>query len=222
MENAIYDIQSWGKDEGISHPFIRSIFDDSYGYLWIATAGGGFNRFDGKHITHLSRKEGLEGQTYIIKEDSKGNLWFGMYGGLARYDGTNITYYSEKEGMIGVSTLFIFEDSKGNLWFGSIKGGVTKFDGKSFTHYTENEGLKGMTVLSIEEDILGNLWFNTQEGISIFDGFSFAHFPQDIFFDKCLVVKIDNRAICGLVPAGRVYGCMMVNSLLNILRKTGY
>ena len=40
---------------------VRSILEDSRGYLWVGTNSGGAARFDGLHFTVFDKKKGLVG-----------------------------------------------------------------------------------------------------------------------------------------------------------------
>ena len=95
------DFVSYTVEEGLSQSEARAVFQDSRGYLWVGTAGGGACKFDGVEFTEFSHKQGLEG-TFIkeIAEDSLGNIWFGTSNaGLSRYDGKTFTRYDYKKGL---------------------------------------------------------------------------------------------------------------------------
>ena len=70
------------------------IIESSNGDLWIATWGGGLNRFDREKGIFISYKHDAKNQNSIsgnvitaLKEDSKGNLWIGTEAaGLDMYD----------------------------------------------------------------------------------------------------------------------------------------
>ena len=101
-------------------------------------------------------------------EDSKGNLWFGVWGeGVYRYDGKSFTNFTTKDGLPSEVTRII-EDQKGNLWFGASDG-LRRYDGKTFTNF--KDGLINPWIWEILEDKNGNIWVGTREsGLYFFNG----------------------------------------------------
>jgi ligand-binding sensor domain-containing protein/serine phosphatase RsbU (regulator of sigma subunit) len=175
------DIQFIGVDQGMSSSYIKSLYADRKGYLWIGTHGEGVSRYDGKSFLHFTEKQGLSNTIIMsILEDKDGNLWFGTNGGgINKYDGKTITCFTEKEGLSNNYIRSIYQDKKGNIWIGTSGGGVSKYDGKSFTHYTIKQGLSHSIVLSIIEDKNGNMWFGTHGGgLNKFDGKSFFIYTE--------------------------------------------
>jgi ligand-binding sensor domain-containing protein len=80
-------------NDGLSHSWIRSICQDTFGFMWIGTDDG-LNRYDGYNF-HVYRNEIhnessiSSSSTNIVFEDSKGNLWIGTRQGLDLYDRPN-------------------------------------------------------------------------------------------------------------------------------------
>jgi len=80
----------YGVEEGVSQSEIKSIFQDSEGYLWFATQNG-LNKFDGYSFetffydptdsTSISNN-----WIFDITEDAQGNIWMGTKEGLNRYE----------------------------------------------------------------------------------------------------------------------------------------
>lgn len=66
----------YGVGEGLSHRFVRHIFQDSRGLIWIST-NHGLNRFDGYHFTWFTREtSGLSSNNIrLVVEDPTGWLW---------------------------------------------------------------------------------------------------------------------------------------------------
>lgn len=95
------DFVSYTVEEGLSQSEARAVFQDSRGYLWVGTAGGGACRYNGIEFTEYSHKQGLEG-TFItnIAEDSLGNIWFGTSdAGATRFDGSEFDRVDFKRGL---------------------------------------------------------------------------------------------------------------------------
>jgi ligand-binding sensor domain-containing protein len=114
---------------------------DKNGNIWLSNWGGVY-RYDGKSFTTFTRIDGLSGNgVAVIKEDSKGNIWFGGEG-LTRYDGKNFTRFTKKDGLLNNDVWTILEDKTGAIWVGTRNTSLFRYDGKTFTNYTEkNESL---------------------------------------------------------------------------------
>lgn len=79
--------------DGLVQSQVDGIFQDSRGFLWMATRAG-ISRFDGIHFENFTEKNGLLGQWIKeIGEDSEQNLWFLSDLGLSCYDGLTIANY---------------------------------------------------------------------------------------------------------------------------------
>jgi len=170
-----YNFKTYSIEDGLVQSQVISICQDSKGYMWFGTNGGGVSKYDGVNFINLTTKNGLIGNTVnSIVEDSQGNLWFGTDVGISKYDGKTFTNFTTKDGLNDNTIWSILEDGQGNLWFGTF-GGVRKYDGKTFTNFTTKDGLNDNTIWSILEDRQGNLWFGTDYGISKYDGKTFTN-----------------------------------------------
>jgi len=157
-------------EDGLPQSEVRSILEDSRGYLWIGTNSGGVARFDGIHFTVYNKKNGLCGNTvYSIIEDKKGRLWFGTDEGISVYDGFKIKNYTINNGLSNNTIYKITEDSKGNIWAGTPGGGVNIInikpnDSLNIIKLNIESGLSGNYVFDCVEDRFGRMWLATYEG----------------------------------------------------------
>ena len=79
--------------DGLVQSQVRSLFQDSKGYIWVGTKGG-VSRFDGISFVNFTVKDGLfNSQVLSIIEDSKGTIWFLTNHGISGYDGHEIKSY---------------------------------------------------------------------------------------------------------------------------------
>ncbi|HPG32582.1 MAG TPA: two-component regulator propeller domain-containing protein, partial [Lentimicrobium sp.] len=63
-------------DEGLPSNEIYHVFQDSKGYVWIAT-NMGVCRYDGRHFKNFDKQDGLaENTVFEVYEDFKGRVWF--------------------------------------------------------------------------------------------------------------------------------------------------
>ena len=82
-----------GNNNSLSNNYIKTVFEDHLGIIWIGTDGGGLNKFDPatgefkiyKYSAGNQHSLSNDGVTSIF-EDSNNNLWVGTYWGLNRFE----------------------------------------------------------------------------------------------------------------------------------------
>ncbi|MCK4359105.1 MAG: ATP-binding protein [Candidatus Cloacimonetes bacterium] len=171
-----YNFKTYSVEDGLAQSQVFAICQDSKGYMWFGTNGGGVSKFDGKDFKNFTTQDGLSNNAiWSILEDQKGNLWFATERGVSKFDGKVFKNFTTKEGLSHNLVWSILEDREGNLWFGT-EGGISKFDGKTFKNFTTKEGLINDMVWSILEDRKGNLWFGTLDGVSKYESETFTNY----------------------------------------------
>jgi PAS domain S-box-containing protein len=71
------NLVTYGQKQGLSSNSVYDIHQDSAGTLWVATYGGGLNRFRDGRFKPVSTQDGLPDNLLLaLLEDGKGNLWF--------------------------------------------------------------------------------------------------------------------------------------------------
>ncbi len=115
--------------EGLSQSTVFSVYQDSEGFIWLGTRGGGLNRFDGYHFDvfmHSSNDpQSLSNNEVIsIYEDINKQLWVGTrYGELNRFDRDRKQFFRYKLDLSDVVAVNCFyEDEKGMFWLGTDRG----------------------------------------------------------------------------------------------------
>lgn len=166
--------------DGMSFNSVRCLYQDSKGFIWIGTDGGGLNRFDGYHFTVFKYQEDnphsiSNNQIYSIIEDHQGFLWIATGNGLNRFD-TNTSQFKRfyhEPGNTGslkhnkITTLY--EDSEKTLWVGTSMG-LHKYQAETgtFVNYYElmilHDPRPDKEITSIVDDHQGNLWVGTWWG----------------------------------------------------------
>lgn len=167
---------------------INSIFEDSYGELWVGTNGGGLDKLiseaDAKNsIKFYHFKNNSDNTSSIssnritfIYEDRNRNLWIGTSEGLNRYirDENNfVRYINNEESPESFPSNYIvsaYEDKSNNFWIGT-NAGLCKFNRTTgiCRNYSKDDGLPDEMIYRIEEDNKGNLWLSTNNGLSKFN-----------------------------------------------------
>ena len=161
---------------------------DSSRYLWLATHGGGLNRFDiyqemFTHYTYDPGDSNAISSDYLnaICVDDSGFIWLGTTGGLNRFDPRTEKFKHFHNNPDDPATLGsdyinnLLFDHCGRLWIGSLGGGVDCFDLRSgqFVHFlhdsNNSSSLSNNFVWVIYQDRSKNLWIGTQDGLNKID-----------------------------------------------------
>lgn len=126
-------IQHFNVEDGLSQSSVYSVFQDSYGFIWMAT-GDGLNRFDGKDFISYKSKladvnRGLlkdRNINSVIFEDCCHNLWFTADEGLYcmnRHTGQTDIYLNKN--VVGYSGVIVGVDSS-DVWLYVAGRGICK------------------------------------------------------------------------------------------------
>ncbi len=168
-----------GTAEGLSQINVNCIFQDSRGFMWIATRNG-LNRYDGyRFITYRYESKdstSLSNNTVTdIAEDNSGNIWLATQGGLNMYQrSTNrfVRYLHDdskpKSLADNILNRLLFDN--GNLWVATQNAGVDCFNIKSkvfehHQHLDNNAGtLSDNNARYIFKDSRQNIWVATGGG----------------------------------------------------------
>ncbi|MFZ4621440.1 MAG: ligand-binding sensor domain-containing protein [Bacteroidota bacterium] len=219
--NAVLRYSHSNDPHSLSSNFVRRIFEDSRGTLWVGTDQGlnkalydqrhtiiGFERIlsDPADNSTLSSDE-----INSIYEDRTGVLWFGTKIGLnkllpRRKDFIPIPeHHSIQEFAGGSFPVGVYEASDSLVWIGTTAGlnlyNTRSDTWKKFT--TANSGLSNNTIHNIFKDSRDRFWFLTRYGLNRYDE-SRSRFIQTIFdaespyrelFNKLYAIAEDEKGI---------------------------
>lgn len=174
-----YNFKNFTPKHGLASSIVNGIYQDTKGYLWFATQGGGVSRFNGKTFKNFTKSEGLiANEVNYVSEDLQGNIWIATLEGISKFDGVSFTNYTTAQGLSENSVYCILVDEKGIIWFATRGGGVCMYDGKKFNSFTKKDGLASDNVYSISKDKKGNYWFAHENGIAKYDGKQITSYSQ--------------------------------------------
>ncbi|MGL1889225.1 MAG: response regulator [Reichenbachiella sp.] len=174
------------KEDSTSLPsnYIRVLFEDSDGILWIGSLGGGLVSYDRESNTFVRYEDessiSLKGETVIsIHEDKNKNLWLGTEtSGLFSFNrSTNLLVQYRKNvddpfSISGNNITGILNDGGDNLWITTWGGGLSLFNinTKRFIHYKHDpENPKSLISNVVRSSFLsanGELWLGTNRGLN--------------------------------------------------------
>lgn len=152
---------------------VRTIFQDSRGFVWLLTQEG-LHKYDGYTVTRFRASNrdptSLSHQsTTGIAEDDEGYLWISTAGGgLNRYDPANHTFTAIKAGNslsnqhpLSNDIYAIFIDSQGYIWLGYDTGTwFSRFtpSTKTFEHFSLGAQSPSTRAVSFTETADGLIW----------------------------------------------------------------
>lgn len=162
--------------DDIDTRYIRSLYIDNKGTLWLGTFRGGLNYVKNNRIVHYIKRKSFPVVVNTITEDHTGKIWFGGLAGFGVLDKNRKPIEANQlfpgiYDSIRAAIWAIQEDNAGNTWIGTTVG-LYKIDlaGKrsSFFKHKQNDktSLAGSSVWCLFKDHNGTLWVGTNDGLS--------------------------------------------------------
>lgn len=196
-----YDFKPYSVEDGLPRSSVYCLLEDSRGFLWVGSEGGGISRFDGKEFVTYTTEHGLADNTVrCLYEDRDGLIWIGTDGnGISRFDGKTFQSFDSENGLSNDYVRCITQDTVGNIWIGTFGGGINRlhFDGDSLHIAVFNtEGpLTNNAVRTCLTDSKGNLWFGTDNGLCHLNGTDTSDWIYEPFTDqeRILVLQEDKQ-----------------------------
>ncbi len=130
----------------------------------------GVLRREGRQFSRVPGTDTLG--VYDLLPTGDNTLWIGAQSGLYRHRNGRLRRFSSR--LRGVSVRALFRDREQNLWIGTNGKGLYKHTPTPFDHFTTADGLAGEIVWDVSEGPGGDLWAATRNGLSRYDGTSFA------------------------------------------------
>ena len=186
-----------------SRKFVRSLYEDHLGKIWIGFENSPLMYFDPKKDTFhtLSNKKGnnnlFSSIVFNITEYPNNVIWLGTESGMNKItfigkDKYTVKNYSEENGLSDKSINSILPDNKGNLWLGTIKG-LVKFNIKkeSFQNYLHNISFNSNSSIKVNNHCF---LFGSHEGFVLFDPIAIksdSKAPEVVISD----LKLSNKSV---------------------------
>jgi ligand-binding sensor domain-containing protein/signal transduction histidine kinase len=186
-------VERFTSADGLPDDFIRSLYTDHDGSLWIGTrhglahlAGGKFTSYssmDGlgsdfigvifraRRPSPISLATSLVGRTpQPSREEGQGDLWIGTSGGLSRLHDGAFSNFTIQQGLSNNTVTAIEQDSSatvfhGTLWLGTNGSGLNRFRQAVIPAFPDHSRALPGTIYGILEDSSGHLWLSSRTGI---------------------------------------------------------
>ena len=194
-----YNFRNYSVKDGVAQSQIYSLLQDSRGFLWMGTRGGGITKFDGTTFKTYSVRDGLiNNYVFNIKEDQQHNLWIGTNDGLSKFNGKTFQNF-KPQGSTQVWIQEIAIDKQNRKWLATNEG-VLLFENNKFTNITTQLKQKKNIVNAIHIDSRGNVWYGTSDGLFQINvnGDKFTLFKRGksarLMFNSITCIKEDSKS----------------------------
>ncbi|HLK29595.1 MAG TPA: two-component regulator propeller domain-containing protein [Puia sp.] len=167
-------IYEFGEPQGLLGTNITSFFQDSKGFMWIATDQALY-RYDGENLLSYFNG-GVEPGIYSMLEDGKGQIW------LSTLNGHGIIVIDTKHSLLKRLTktnglkpgaiVYMLLDNEGRVWTTSFDHGLTIIDDAHHTlkFLDKTSGMQYNSIIGLAKDNDNNIWASTVgAGLNIID-----------------------------------------------------
>ncbi|MEM6685966.1 MAG: two-component regulator propeller domain-containing protein [Bacteroidota bacterium] len=174
----IYNLKTFGIDEGIKDVSIRDLARDDTGRIWYATNKGHLGFIKNDNVTHLTHEQ-VTGSEVAIGTICFHNydMYIGTFGkGIWVSTLSKELKFTQLQGKKELYSDNIYQlifDDTNDLWAGSESGvdRITldkKNEIQNVLHYGRNDGFLGIETChnAVTKDATGNLWFGTIDGLT--------------------------------------------------------
>lgn len=166
----------------LSSDWVRDIYEDSNGVLWIGTWGDGLHTFDYE-------------QDRVVRMPNTKHTTLQITGPHSSMDPELLGLASLPDPGYGIT--FVRESRSGALWIGSLNGGLNRYDRTTRTtshleyHYNDPQSLSDNRTWTFFEDRGGTIWIGTWEGLNKYipPVEAFTHYMHNARASKSLTVN---------------------------------
>jgi ligand-binding sensor domain-containing protein/serine phosphatase RsbU (regulator of sigma subunit) len=180
-----YNVKYFDSEHGLRSDYVRAVFKDSRGDIWIGAETAGLTKYDGEYFHHYSADCGFPSDfVRNISEDKNGDLWFCTDDeGVVRYDGQDFYELSNRQGFEPRNVYDLCQTDQGVIWMSTRSNGIYCYEDSKLYHYSDSIGYENSTVRSIVSTSEGGLWLGLGRGACyILDGKIYQYIADEGFF----------------------------------------
>jgi len=131
-----YHFTEFSDLEKLTSGKVNDFYQDSYGFLWMATPDG-LNRYDGRYIKVYKNRQGDENtlpdnECHVLLEDNESNMWVGCFNQIGKLDRSTGKFKNYSLDHLPGKSFVRFSSSlldlNGNIWFTTWQHGVLIYD----------------------------------------------------------------------------------------------
>jgi len=152
-----YQFQNFSVSTGLGQSQVFCLLEDSQGYIWMGTRGGGLSRYDGVSFTQFNNEKLTSNYIWSIVEDPTGTIWVGTDNSLMRFDGNQ---FVAVETPFRDSPITCLRSINSELWIGSTKGLMVLRNGDFQSVSLEFKGL--ISSIELHNDLI---WIGSDAGL---------------------------------------------------------
>jgi signal transduction histidine kinase/ligand-binding sensor domain-containing protein len=208
-------VDLFSRADGLSSNYVRGLFEDREGNIWVATDNG-LDRFRHTAVTTISANHGLsEGTPWSVLPASDGSVWVGTLSGLNRLKDGRITLYKRDgrplppdlarpdrrvvndAGLPHDLIQSLFEDYRQRVWVSTHRGVVVFEHGR----FSPIDGLSG-GVQAFAGDAAGNIWVSEDATLT--------HVVDQRVVERIPWALLGSRVLAGAMLSDQVGGGLWV------------
>ncbi|MEM9301021.1 MAG: diguanylate cyclase [Pseudomonadota bacterium] len=185
--------------DGLADSTIFSISQDARGRIWLGSAAGGANVFDGYQVRSFlhdpadpeSLSHSAAGE---VLATSEGTVIVGTWGGgLNRLLDVDGRFERVTAAQAPTHIQVLFEDSAGRVWIGSADSGLYRLDQPrgAVQPQARANGMPFMRVWSVAEGPDGDIWVATNDGLESVTGRTFSPDQPWLDYPRALLLVDD-------------------------------
>lgn len=167
----------------LSSPSVQTMFQDSFGNIWIGGYGSGINFKSKKapffnqinYLPLVNNVNSLNSKPVIgICTDIEDNVWFANgSGGICIYrDGKKIREITRVNiSQKPLNVLSVFRDHTNDMWIGTDDGRIIRYNNKTQNYQLLScfDNLENIPIYNFHEDSEHNLWISTDIGLYVYN-----------------------------------------------------
>lgn len=134
-----FTLRNYKAVDGLPQSQVNMVVEDTNGYLWIGTHGGGLARFDGLEFKVYTTLDGLLSNIVtFLKIDSDQNLWVVHPRGISKFDGHTFTRFQQPGKPANIKRIRKVFQHADTLFFISVPGTLGKIYKDSVYYWAKN------------------------------------------------------------------------------------